>query len=116
MSQHFGDLEGVETDIDDIIVHAETEVKHDHRLQAVLERCEKINLTLNKEKCVFKVKEVTYIGHKLTQEGIKPDDERVRAINDMMPEHGTDGKRQDQCHCKNQTEDLITSKIAVHEC
>ena len=83
MSQHFGDLEGVETDIDDIIVHAETEVKHDHRVHAVLERCEKINLTLNKGKCVFKVKEVTYIGHKLTQEGIKPDNEKVRAINDM---------------------------------
>ena len=83
MSQHFGDLEGVETDIDDIIVHAETEVKHDHRVHAVLERCEKINLTLNKEKCIFKVKEVTYIGHKLTQEGIKPDNEKVRAINDM---------------------------------
>ena len=83
MSQHFGDLEGVETDIDDIIVHAETEVKHDHRVHAVLERCEKINLTLNKEKCVFKVKEVTYIGHKLTQEGIKPDDEKVRAINGL---------------------------------
>ena len=83
MSQHFGDLEGVETDIDDIIVHAETEVKQDHRVHAVLERCEKINLTLNKEKCVFKVKEVTYIGHKLTQEGIKPDDEKVRSINDM---------------------------------
>ena len=28
MSQHFGDLEGVETDIDDIIVHADTEMKH----------------------------------------------------------------------------------------
>ena len=52
MSQHFGDLEGVETAIDDIIVHAETEIKHYHRLQAVLERCEKINLTLNKEKCL----------------------------------------------------------------
>ena len=85
MSQHFGDLEGVITGIDDIIVHADTEVTYDHRLQAVLERCEKINLTLNKEKCVFKVTEVTYmhIGHKLTQEGIKPDDEKVRAINDM---------------------------------
>ena len=83
ISHHFGDLEGVETDIDDIIVHAETEVTHDHRLQAVLERCEKINLTLNKEMCVFKGKEVAYIGHKRTQEGIKPDDEKVRAINDM---------------------------------
>ena len=39
MSQHFGDLEGVETDIDDIIIHADTEVKHDHRLDLVLERC-----------------------------------------------------------------------------
>ena len=83
MSQHFGDLEGVETDIDDIIVHAETKVTHDQCLQAVLERCEKINLTLNKEKCVFKDKEVTYIGHKLAQEGIKPDDEKVGAIDDM---------------------------------
>ena len=83
MSQHFSDLEGIETDIDDTIVHAETEVKHDHRLHAVLEQCEKINLTLNKEKYVFKVKEVNFIGHKLTQEGIKPDDEKVHAINDM---------------------------------
>ena len=32
---------------------------------------------------VFKVKEVTYIGHKLTQEGIGTDDEKIRAINDM---------------------------------
>ena len=55
------------------IVHADTEMKHDCRLNSVLDRYTKINLTLNKRKCVFKVKEVTYIGHKLTQEGIKPD-------------------------------------------
>ena len=65
MSQHFGDLEGVETDINDIIVHAETEMKPDCRLNSVLDRCKKINLTLNKGKCVFKVKEVTFIGQKL---------------------------------------------------
>jgi len=73
MHQRFGDLEGVETDIDDIIVLADTEIRHDNRLHAVLDRCEKINLTRNKEKCVLKVKEVTYIGQKLTQEGIKPE-------------------------------------------
>ena len=55
-SQHFGDLEGVETDIDDIIVHGETEAEHNQILEAVLARCEKIHLTLNKEKCEFKVK------------------------------------------------------------
>ena len=58
MSQHFGDLEGVETDIDDIIVHAGTEMKHDCRLNSVLNRCKKINLTLHEKKCVFKVKQV----------------------------------------------------------
>ena len=29
------------------------------------------------------MKEVTYIGHKRTQEGIKPDNENIPAINDM---------------------------------
>ena len=46
MSQHFGVLEGVETDFDDIIIHAYTEMKHDFRLNSVLDRCQKINLTL----------------------------------------------------------------------
>ena len=76
--QHFGGLEGVDT-----ILHADTEIKHDRRLNSVLDRCEKINLILKWEKCVFKDKEITYIAHKLTQEGIKPDDEKVRAIKDM---------------------------------
>ena len=83
MNQHFGDLQGVETDTDDKIVHADTEMKHDARLNSVLDGCKKIDLTLNKGKCVLKVKEVTYIGHKLTQEGIKPDDEKVRAVKDI---------------------------------
>ena len=83
MNQHFSDMEGVETDIDDIIVHADTKMKHDCRLNSVLDRCKKINLTLNKEKCVFRVKKVTYITHKLIQEEIKPDNENVRAIKDM---------------------------------
>ena len=55
MSQHFSDLKGAETDINDITVHAETEAKHDQRLHSVLERCEKINLSLNKHECVFKM-------------------------------------------------------------
>ena len=38
MSQHFGNLQGVETDIDDIIIHADTELKHDNRLDLVLDR------------------------------------------------------------------------------
>ena len=47
MSQYFGDLEDVKTDIDDIIVHADTEMKHGCRLNSVLNRCKKFNLTIN---------------------------------------------------------------------
>ena len=83
MSQHFGDLEGVETDIDDILVWGSSKKEHDERLRKVLQRCEEINLTLNKEKCEFGVKEVTYIGHKLSAKGVEPDAEKVRAIQDM---------------------------------
>ena len=40
-------------------------------------------MKLNKGKCVFKVKKVTFISHKVTQEEIKPDDKKLRAIKDM---------------------------------
>ena len=39
MSQHFGDLEGVKTDIDDIIVHAETKVKHGQPVLVPMRMC-----------------------------------------------------------------------------
>ena len=85
MNQLLGDLPGVETDIDNILVWGTNQEEHDERLEAVLNRCEQINLTLNKEKCQFRVPEVTYIGHILNDKGIQPDPEKVRAIQDMPP-------------------------------
>ena len=49
ISQVFGDLPGVETDIDDILVWGPTKEEHDERLSTVLQRCEQVNLTLNVE-------------------------------------------------------------------
>ena len=83
LSQYFGDLPGVETDIDDILVWGTNAEEHDQRLHAVLTRCKDIRLTLNKEKCKFGVSEVTYIGHKLTPEGVHPDPDKVKAIKEM---------------------------------
>ena len=85
MTQSFGDLDGVETDINDILVWGATTEEHDERLKKTLQRCKEINLTLNKSKCEFGVKEVTYIGHRLTAEGVKPDERKVEAINKMPP-------------------------------
>ena len=66
MSQSFGDLEGVETDVDDILVWGTTTEEHDQRLKKTLQQCQKINLTLNETKCEFGTTEVVYIGYKLT--------------------------------------------------
>ena len=38
------------------------------------------NIKLNSEKCTFNEQEVTYMGHILTAEGIKPDTKKVEAV------------------------------------
>jgi hypothetical protein len=83
MSQSFGYLEGVETDVDDILVWGTTTEEHDQRLKKTLQRCEEINLTLNQSKFEFGTTEVVYIGHTLTAQGVKPDESKVDAINKM---------------------------------
>ena len=85
MCQLLGDLPGVETDIDDILVWGINQEEHDMRLAAVLTRREEINLTLNKDKCLFGLPEVSYIGHILNSEGVKPDPEKVKAVKEMPP-------------------------------
>ena len=45
-------------------------------LKTVLQKFKKINLTLNKYKCLFNKSEIVYIGHVISKEGIKPDKEK----------------------------------------
>ena len=40
-------------------------------------------LTLNKDKCEFSVKELKFLGHILSSEGIRVDPEKERAIKEM---------------------------------
>ena len=70
---------------DDLLVWGETEEIHDRNLRAVLERARKVNLKLKTEKCKFKQQEVSYVGHILTKEGVKPDPAKVKDITEMAP-------------------------------
>ena len=54
ISQHFDDIEGVATDIDDIFIWGSDEDEHDRRLKATLQKCEEINLTLNERSSKWK--------------------------------------------------------------
>ena len=80
MSEMFEDVEGVEVIVDDILVWGSTVEEHDRRLELVLERAQQQNLKLNKEKSQIGQKEISYVGHILSQNGIKPDSKKVEAI------------------------------------
>nr|XP_034322405.1 uncharacterized protein K02A2.6-like [Crassostrea gigas] len=85
ISQHFRHIPGVEVDIADILIWGENKEQHDQRLRQVLERCKEINLTLKKEKCMFRSPEVSYIGHIISSEGVRPDPKKIEAITKMPP-------------------------------
>ena len=55
--------------VDDILVWRETE-EHDHKLLQVLDRAREVNLKLKVKKFQFKSKQVGYVGHILTSEGV----------------------------------------------
>jgi len=77
--------DGVANIADDIIVHGRGTEHHDQRLFAVLDRLQELNLTLNKEKCEFRMSKLTFFGHVVTSRGIDPSEEKVGAIRDAEP-------------------------------
>ena len=79
----FDDMEGVETDIDDVLIFGRTKEEHDRNLKAALIRMQENNITLNIKKCVFQVTDIEYLGHILTQEGIRPDPKKLETIKNM---------------------------------
>lgn len=83
MTELLEGLEGVECIADDILVWGENISQHNNRLTAVLDRCREKNLKLNRAKCHTQRTQITYVGHLLTADGLKPDPEKVRAIQEM---------------------------------
>ena len=80
ISQATAGLRGVANIADDIIVHGKDHQEHDDNLRKLLERLRDNNLTLNADKCTFRMSEVVYMGLLLTKHGIGPTDEKIRAV------------------------------------
>ncbi|VDH92570.1 Hypothetical predicted protein [Mytilus galloprovincialis] len=55
--------------------------EHLSHLEQVFTRLRDANLTLKPSKCVFAAKEVKYLGHIISKEGIKVDPEKTKAIS-----------------------------------
>ena len=85
MDEIFEDLPGTTPLVDDVIVHGKTQEEHDQNLRAALDRAASKHLTLSPEKLTVRAEEVSYLGHILTADGLKPDPGKVKAIVDMVP-------------------------------
>lgn len=83
MSEMFEDIDGVEVIVDDLLIWGESEEQHDSRLEKVLQRAEQRNLKLNKDKSQIKCKEISYVGHIVGKDGLKPDPKKIEAIVNM---------------------------------
>ena len=57
---------------------------HHKLLSLVFDRLQQHGLVVNDAKCVFVVKELTFWGHLMSAEGVKPMTNNVKAINDNV--------------------------------
>lgn len=69
--------------MDDIIVYSPTIHEHISRLTEVFKRLRKANLKIQPDKCEFLRKEVAYLGHLITQDGVKPNPAKVSCIQNF---------------------------------
>ena len=83
ISEMVADLEGCQAIIDDILIWGKDMEEHDRRLKSVLDRVRQNNMKLSRDKCEFRKNRITYVGHVLTDKGLQPDDEKIRAVINM---------------------------------
>ena len=68
--------------LDDIIVFSKTFQDHVQHLTEVFERLPKSGLKLHPKKCTFAKRQIKYLGHIVSEDGISPDPDKISAIRD----------------------------------
>ena len=68
--------------LDDIIIYSPSFDSHLHHMESVLQRIQSSGLTLQISKCQFCKLKLRYLGHVVSQYGIEPDPEKIRAVRD----------------------------------
>lgn len=85
--------------IDDIILEGRTENHHLFNLRSVFEILRKFNLKINPNKCQFFQREVIFLGHNCTSEGILPDDQKLKALEKYLVPHDKDAVKRFVAFC-----------------
>ena len=83
MSRILEGLEGVECNIDGVLVHGRTQEEHDQKLEGVLKRLSSAGVTLNVDKCQCNVRRIKFLGNIVSPERIEADPDKISAIMNM---------------------------------
>ena len=76
-------LEGVYVYIDDILVASENKLDHEKHLRKLFSRLSENGLVVNPSKSVLGTKEVDFLGFHVNTEGVKPQEDKVKAIREF---------------------------------
>ena len=71
--------------LDDVIVFSRTEEEHLHHLRVVFAHFLEHGLKLKPSKCHFLQDEITFLGHEISAEGMKPGTANLKVIAEMAP-------------------------------
>ena len=69
--------------LDDILMYSDSFENHLKHIEDIFQRLKKADLCLNKKKCHFVKKEIEYLGHIVSSKGLRPNPEKVRAIQTL---------------------------------
>ena len=70
--------------IDDILVYSKNEEEHKEHLRLVLEKLREHQLYAKFSKCEFCLKQVGFLGHVISGEGIAVDPTKVQSITEWL--------------------------------
>ena len=78
-------LQGIELFVymDDIVIYGKSLEDHANKFKALLGWLKQAELTLQPEKCHFLKKQITYLGHIISEESVKPDPTKTEAIKNF---------------------------------
>jgi hypothetical protein len=80
MDRILGGLDFVFAYLDDVIVASRSDTEHLHHLHLLFQRLQAAGLVINREKCVFGVAAVEFLGHHVLAAGTAPITSNVAAI------------------------------------
>jgi len=66
--------------MDDIVIYAISLEEHARKYNLLIERLRRANLKLQPDKCEFLKTEVTYLGHVIGKDGVKPDPKKLEVV------------------------------------